>query len=51
LQVSGVVEKAGQPLKGVKLKGKWDAELVAEMPNGSVRQLWKVNAPAADPSR
>ena len=50
-QVSGTVEKDGAPIKGLKLKGKWDAELVAEMPDGSSRRLWTINPPAADPTR
>ena len=50
-QVSGTVEKDGAPMKGLKLKGKWDTELVAEMPDGSSRRLWTMNPPAADPTR
>jgi hypothetical protein len=50
-QVSGVVEKDGVALKGVKLHGKWDRELHADLPDGSSRLLWRVNPPAADPSR
>ena len=50
-QVSGTVEKDGAPIKGLKLKGKWDTELAAEMPDGSSRRLWAINPPAADPSR
>ncbi|KAK9916628.1 hypothetical protein WJX75_005072 [Coccomyxa subellipsoidea] len=50
-EVSGVVEKDGVALKGVKLRGKWDRELHADLPDGSSRLLWRVNPPAADPSR
>ena len=50
-QVSGTVEKDGVPMKGLKLKGKWDTELVAEMPDGFSRRLWTINPPAADPTR
>lgn len=50
-QVSGVVEKSGQVMKGVKLRGKWDSELHADLPDGSSRLLWRINPPAADPSR
>ena len=50
-QVSGTVEKDGVPIKGLKLKGKWDTELVAEMPDGSSRRLWTINPPAAAPTR
>ena len=51
-QVSGsVVDPQGQPLKGLRLAGKWDHEIVAHMPDGSSRVLWRVHPPAADPSR
>ncbi|BDA41111.1 Oxysterol-binding protein-related protein 1B [Coccomyxa sp. Obi] len=50
-EVSGVVEKGGQLMKGVKLRGKWDSELHADLPDSSSRLLWRVNPPAADPSR
>ena len=51
-QVSGnVLDAEGQPLKGLKLAGKWDRELITHMPDGSSRLLWRVNPPAADPSR
>ncbi len=51
MQVSGVVDKDGSAVKGLKLGGKWDVELVANMPDGSSRCLWQKNPPAADPSR
>lgn len=51
MQVSGVVEKDGKPIKDLKLKGKWDEELSVHMPDGSVRQLWKVNPPAPEQNR
>ena len=38
-------------MKGLKLGGKWDVELNADMPDGSKRRLWQKNPPAADPSR
>ena len=51
-QVSGAVLQAdGQPLTGLKLAGKWDRELSVQLPDGSSRLLWRVNPPAADPSR
>ncbi len=46
-----MVEKDGVAMKGVKLQGKWDRELHADLPDGSSRLLWGVNPPAADPSR
>ncbi len=51
MQVSGSVEKDGSAVKGLKLGGKWDVELVADMPDGLKRRLWQKNPPAADPSR
>lgn len=51
MQVSGTVEKDGVAVKGLKLKGKWDVELQADMPDGFSRRLWSINPPAADPSR
>ena len=51
LQVSGTVEKDGAALKGLSFKGKWDVELVADLPDGSSRRLWEKNPPAAEPSR
>ena len=51
MQVSGTVEKDGAAMKGLSFKGKWDVELVADLPDGSSRRLWEKNPPAADPSR
>lgn len=51
MQVSGTVEKDGAAVKGLSFKGKWDVELVADLPDGSSRRLWEKNPPAADPSR
>lgn len=50
--MSGVVQEPdGKAMKGMKLSGKWDQELRAHLPDGSQRILWRVNPPAADPSR
>ena len=46
-----MVDKDGSAVKGLKLGGKWDVELVAQMPDGSSRRLWQKSPPAADPSR
>lgn len=46
-----MVEKNGVAIKGVNLRGKWDRELHVHLPDGSARLLWRVNPPAADPSR
>lgn len=51
MQVSGTVEKDGSAIKDLRLKGKWDVELVADMPDGTNRRLWEKKPPAADPSR
>jgi hypothetical protein len=51
MQVSGTVEKDGAAVKGLVFTGKWDVKLVAHLPDGSSRCLWKKNPPAADPSR
>ena len=51
MQVSGTVEKDGSVIKELRLKGKWDVELISDMPDGSSRRLWQKKPPAADPSR
>ena len=38
-------------LDAPRIEGKWDESLTAIMPDGSKQLIWKVNPPAADPTR
>ena len=45
------MEKNGHAQSLPKIDGKWDESLTASMPDGSKQLIWKVNPPAADPTR
>ena len=51
LQVEGAIEKNGQVQSLPRVEGKWDESLTAFLPDGSKDVIWKVNPPAADPTR
>ncbi|KAK9801882.1 hypothetical protein WJX73_007191 [Symbiochloris irregularis] len=49
--VKGHLEQDGDKLELPRVHGKWDDAMYAEMPDGSQKQLWKVNPLPEHPTR
>ena len=50
-QIHGHVEQNGQKMPKPELRGTWDGQITAELPDGSSVQLWQKAALPADPTR
>ncbi|CAL8466614.1 g6150 [Coccomyxa elongata] len=50
-EVLGHIEKDGVRLQRPVIRGYWDAELVAELADGSQKTLFRINPPPAEPDR
>ena len=51
MQVVGHIERDGVRLQKPVIRGQWDAELVADLADGSQRTLFRINPPPAEPNR
>ncbi len=51
VQVMGHIEKDGVRLQRPVIRGNWDAELVADLADGTQKTLFRINPPPAEPDR